>query len=434
MKTLKTISLFIILLICNSVAYITASQIDSKKETTQDILFPVVFIDGKQQGYSRALLKKSSVIQNLLELNIEDNTPIDLSHFNFILSDTFNLLMDYLTITDHEEKKDFINSCSNKTIINFLKITDALEISNEQDHSTLLTIEALERSSVFKAMFNENDTFETYSNQQTHKEEKRLKTFHIFVQKEIVEKALTKIALYQYIKNNLQETPQTHLMRFIKKKKLEEKIKPLPQISDKPDLTFQDYCDAQVVFKDDKGILDLSNKHLCSLQGLEKLACIKTIRKLNMNNNRLIRLDKNILNTCRQLRELNLSNNQLTTIEPNTFENFSQLKHLNLSNNAITELSPLSFFGLKKLYGLYLCNNNLQELQAGTFSALTAMEYLAFGYNPIETLEGNAFTGLNNLKQIIISQNLFDHNEERQENAENSIKETLPEINFLWLS
>lgn len=97
--------------------------------------------------------------------------------------------------------------------------------------------------------------------------------------------------------------------------------------------------------------LDLSNKNITSIDGIEMFS---NLQYLNLSNNNIKDLEP--LTKINTLVEINLSNNNLTNI--NEFKNMtlSSIYLLNLSNNQIKDVSPLSNLKLE-LYSLDISNN-----------------------------------------------------------------------------
>ena len=96
-------------------------------------------------------------------------------------------------------------------------------------------------------------------------------------------------------------------------------------------------------------MLDLQDKGLTSVEGLEKLT---QLTSLHLSNNHLT--DVKGLEKLTQLTKLHLSNNHLTEL-PKGLENLTQLKSLYLLSNQLTDVKGLE--KLTQLKGLFLIHN-----------------------------------------------------------------------------
>ena len=95
-------------------------------------------------------------------------------------------------------------------------------------------------------------------------------------------------------------------------------------------------------------VMDLQDKGLTSVKGLEKLT---QLTKLHLSNNHLT--DVKGLEKLTQLTKLHLSNNHLTDVKG--LEKLTQLKQLYLLDNKLTDVKGLE--KLTQLKGLFLIHN-----------------------------------------------------------------------------
>jgi len=120
--------------------------------------------------------------------------------------------------------------------------------------------------------------------------------------------------------------------------------------------------------------MDLGNKSISNLQGIEYFTNLQT---LYLNNNNLTSLSR--LSGLSQLKTLLCNNNQLTALNLSYFRN---LESLNCSNNRLTTLYANNFSGLKTLncsYNtllteLYCYDDNLTTLNVTGCTALTRLD------------------------------------------------------------
>jgi hypothetical protein len=114
------------------------------------------------------------------------------------------------------------------------------------------------------------------------------------------------------------------------------------------------------------GILNLNNLGIDSLEGLNNVPKIETVRLLKLNNNNI----KNI-----KAGELAAAVN---------------VKGLGLSGNGLEDIEPNAFAGLGKLWVLNLNSNNISLLPQNALNGMTNIKILAIGDNPITASEINA--------------------------------------------
>jgi Leucine-rich repeat (LRR) protein len=157
-----------------------------------------------------------------------------------------------------------------------------------------------------------------------------------------------------------------------------------------------------------EGTLDLGNKNLTSLEGLNKINNIKTVKKLLLDENKLANLPKDTFAGFSNLEHLNLNSNKLISLPENIFTSLSQLKVLRLDNNKLNTLPVGVFKKLNKLVGLWIKNNQLQMLQADTFANLKMLQELWLENNQLKTLPNGVFNGLNKLMFLQLQNNKLE--------------------------
>lgn len=100
-------------------------------------------------------------------------------------------------------------------------------------------------------------------------------------------------------------------------------------------------------------MLNLSNKGLTNLKGIEYL---KNVKELYLDNNNLEEI--NNLKSLTNLKVLHLQRNFISDISP--LANLTNLEELSLNGNRISSLQPLS--GLVNLQKLYFTENNITDI------------------------------------------------------------------------
>ena len=200
-------------------------------------------------------------------------------------------------------------------------------------------------------------------------------------------------------------------------------------------------------------LLDLSNKNLTDLTGLQDIPGIDQVTILHLSNNKLQTLPENIFGELQNLEELYLDNNQLKTLPDTIFNNLRNLVRLDLSDNELKTLPenifhglhnlgtldlrnnqlknlPVTIFkGLQSLSSLHLDNNQLKMLPDTIFHGLKDLDALYLNSNKLETLPDTIFSGLHNLRTLDLRGNSF--NLDFIATLTNIIKNTIPKLTSL---
>ncbi len=151
--------------------------------------------------------------------------------------------------------------------------------------------------------------------------------------------------------------------------------------------------------------LVLSNKKLTSLEGLQLIKSIDTVRLLDLGNNKLTTIQPDAFIGLTNLQILWLGGNQLTTIQPGAFNGLTNLQILGLNHNQLQTIQPNAFNGLGNLQDLYLDKNQLTTIQPNAFNGLGSLQYLGLNHNQLQTIQPGAFNGLNSLQTLSLSFN-----------------------------
>ncbi|XP_050674577.1 toll-like receptor 7 [Leptidea sinapis] len=135
----------------------------------------------------------------------------------------------------------------------------------------------------------------------------------------------------------------------------------------------------------------------------------KEIREIYLRNNELELLPKRIFNRLEQLLVLDISVNKLKgdQIEVETFGGLIRLIVLDLSNNVIARISKNMFKDLFFLQILNLSNNSIGFIEGNAFSPLFNLHTLNLGLNKIRTVEDHMFNGLFILNKMNLNNNLL---------------------------
>ncbi len=191
-------------------------------------------------------------------------------------------------------------------------------------------------------------------------------------------------------------------------------------------------CSIQILIDEEQlpqigeGELNLANRNLCSIVGLQNISGCKNIKTLYLFGNKLSALNPGVFVELNNLKTLNLSYNQLSILTPGVFEGLKKLEWLFLSGNKFTSLAPGAFDGLNNLQVLYLRNIYLSLLDSRVFAGLNNLEWLFLGGNKFTSLDPGVFEGLKKLKELSLRYNDLSEENKAQ------IKVALPGVKIIF--
>ncbi|KAI6238020.1 hypothetical protein M3Y99_00728900 [Aphelenchoides fujianensis] len=131
------------------------------------------------------------------------------------------------------------------------------------------------------------------------------------------------------------------------------------------------------VFRGISGGLKAINMAGTGLFSLPKLTN-KSVRFLNISNNKIYELQKADVEHLKKLQILDLANNNLREVPPETLAELGQLKHLNLNGNSIRELNAEHLEHLRELETLQIAHMHdlLRLPPAESFAHLVQLQNL----------------------------------------------------------
>jgi len=106
------------------------------------------------------------------------------------------------------------------------------------------------------------------------------------------------------------------------------------------------------------------------------LSACTQLQRLNLSDNQLQSLPKNLLQACTQLRILYLSENQLQSLPGALLQTCTELQWLYLNNNQLQSLPGILLETCTQLQELYLYNNHLISVTPSSFSRLSKIHLL----------------------------------------------------------
>ena len=153
--------------------------------------------------------------------------------------------------------------------------------------------------------------------------------------------------------------------------------------------------------------LHLQGNRLASLDD-QSLAGLASLRLINLAGNQLSSLPPGLLSSAAShLTELYVGANSLSVLAPRLFHGLNQLLVLDLSENQLTASSfgPTTLSGLNRLAVLSLHNNRIARLDVALLSDLTNLQILRLDGNLLESLPDGLFASLPHLHTLILSRN-----------------------------
>lgn len=157
--------------------------------------------------------------------------------------------------------------------------------------------------------------------------------------------------------------------------------------------------------------LDLSEKGLTSLHGIDQLEQFVDVSKINslyLHNNYLVdhvhdsNFPKSPFVRFANLLQVDLRCNQFTKLPEDMFDGLNNLAHLYLGHNRLTSLPAGIFDGMTKLVWLEITKNKLTELPPNIFHNLASLNLLELSHNQLTQLPEKIFFGINRSRRIFI--------------------------------
>ncbi|KAJ8735238.1 hypothetical protein PYW07_006858 [Mythimna separata] len=172
-------------------------------------------------------------------------------------------------------------------------------------------------------------------------------------------------------------------------------------------------------------ILDLNGNNITTLKPFP--GDIK-MRRLQIANNRLTRVDKEAFKGLEYLIDVDLSGNNISYVDPEAFLDSrgllnvelqdnplstvegpflasSTLQYLDISSCNLSTINPQFFDNITTLTTVDLSGNPLKTLEAGMFDVLTSLETLKLNDCKLTSISENTFSSAVNIKYLELSGN-----------------------------
>jgi len=134
-------------------------------------------------------------------------------------------------------------------------------------------------------------------------------------------------------------------------------------------------------------------------------AAFTNLEFLDLSENRLTKVPKDLYKYIPSLTELSLSENDLWKLTKDDFAGYDNVETLDLYKNNIEDLEPNTFQSCSSLTKLFAESNNIKMLRNGTLNGLTKVEELSFQGNDLEEVEAGVFDATPNVGRLWLNKN-----------------------------
>ncbi|KAM9276942.1 leucine-rich repeat and transmembrane domain-containing protein 1 [Morus bassanus] len=134
------------------------------------------------------------------------------------------------------------------------------------------------------------------------------------------------------------------------------------------------------------------------------------IQILQLQNNRIWRINQNAFTETPSLKILDLSNNSLSSLAPGAFQKLRYLQVLNLTRNLIHYIENKTFSFLPHLKELDLSSNSIIRLPETFGNSTGNITLLSVKHNKLQKMERVLLESLPNLKVVLFKDNPWQCN------------------------
>ncbi|NWS91040.1 LRTM1 protein, partial [Toxostoma redivivum] len=134
------------------------------------------------------------------------------------------------------------------------------------------------------------------------------------------------------------------------------------------------------------------------------------IQILQLQNNRIWRINQNAFTATPLLKILDLSNNSLSSVAPGAFQKLRYLQVLNLTRNMIHYIENKTFSFLPHLKELDLSSNSIIRLPETFGNSTGNITLLSVKHNKLQKMERILLESLPNLKVVLFKDNPWQCN------------------------
>lgn len=158
-------------------------------------------------------------------------------------------------------------------------------------------------------------------------------------------------------------------------------------------------------------IINLKNKGLTSLEGLENIPGVEKAELLNADNNIITDIEDIFnKNFFPKLDYINLTNNCISSISNTAFKNCSAVKWIDLNNNKLKIINGVfNDKNLTTLIEINLANNSINSIDSTTFRGIPMLKKINLKHNKINTLKD--FLSMPHLHKKLPKENEYSKDE-----------------------
>ena len=149
----------------------------------------------------------------------------------------------------------------------------------------------------------------------------------------------------------------------------------------------------------------LHSNYLLKSLSRQSLQSAFNLEKLDARDSGITELASGIFYNNTRLVNLNLQYNKLQRIEAEAFSGLHHLQVLNLDHNQMVEMSPNLLWPLRRLHMFTASSNRMKKVVDGLFKHNAFLSVINLKNNEINHLEEASFQGLRNVSSILLQHN-----------------------------
>ncbi len=132
---------------------------------------------------------------------------------------------------------------------------------------------------------------------------------------------------------------------------------------------------------------------------------LATAISINLTNNNLAIIGKNMFTGLHSITETNLRNNCIFSIEARSLEHLSTAQTMDWSENILTIIYRFTLKGLYNIHEITFRSNNIHTIEAGSFEHLVSAKTIDLSNNKLTIICKGMLDGLPTINEISFSSN-----------------------------